>query len=223
MKRILIHIPKTGGNCIQRCARLKDTLVKFGPHEMPPEYVAGLRKHFDSYGLNYQFEHCRWRDLSPEFTGKHGAVAMVRNPWSKVVSSYRFALKIAREHPSTNTAAVPGDATFADFLELRHRWRDEPYFWHRTTVGWYPQVDHLTDDIGRLRCDVLRFEHHAADCMAYFGLDKPIESRNVTGAAIDYREFYTAETRDVIGDWFAKDVEFFGFTFEGTATRNTWA
>jgi len=222
-RRLFIHIPKTGGNTIQRSDRLKEILVRFGPSELGPTYVNALRAAMNQYGLNYQYEHCRWRDLQPEFTAKHQAVAIVRNPWSKVVSQYLFALKIDREHTHhpKNTTAVRAGTTFEQFIEIRHRWGAEPFFWHRTTVGWYPQVDHVTAEDGTLMCDVLRFEHHGEDVMRYFGLDAPMRRRNVTNVdGLDYRDFYTEQTRGDIEAWFAKDIEFFGFTFDGPATKH---
>lgn len=223
MRRILIHIPKTGCNTLQREPRLRDVLVDFGPKQMPAGYVAQVWDQMTRYNLKPQWKHCRWRDLSREFTDQHDAVAIVRNPWSKLVSQYRFALKINREQCGKNPLAVPLTTTFDEFItDILPRWRSEPYFWHRTTIGFYPQMDHVTASNGVLCCDVLRFEHHAEDTMAYFDLDSPIERRNVTGEPYDYRDFYGPKTRQMVEDWFKVDVAFFGFTFDGTATRNVW-
>jgi hypothetical protein len=40
--------------------------------------------------------------------------------------------------------------------------------------------------------------------------------------AYDYRTMYTPKTRQMVADAFAKDIEHFGFDFEGPATRNTY-
>jgi len=226
VKRIFVHIPKTGGNTIQRSTQLRDVLVKIDTSSFPPAYVKDQAKAMSTFGLSPQLDHCRWRDLAPEFTRPHGAVAIVRNPWDKVVSQYLFALKIDREHTHhpKNTAAIRAGTTFEEFIAGRHRWGLEPYFWHRTTVGWYPQLAHVTDDAGYVRCDILRFEHHAAETMAYFGLDRPLAKRNVTDPdRADYRTFYTPRTQREIGEWFVRDVDYFGFTFDTGATRGTWA
>ena len=39
---------------------------------------------------------------------------------------------------------------------------------------------------------------------------------------IDYRDFYNDTTKQIVSDWFKEDIDFFGFTFEGSATKNIW-
>ena len=221
MKRLFIHIPKCGGNTLQREPRLDDVMVKFGRDQFPPQYVMAQREAMAKHGLKPQLAHCRWRDLRPEFTAKHRAVAIVRNPWSRVVSMFLFAKKINRETGGTNPLTVPESTSFDEFLEQRHRWGNEPYFWHRTTVGWYPQLDYVANRRDEIQCDILRFEHHATDVCAYFRLETPVPRRNVTGEDYDYRRFYTDKTRKAVEDWYRVDILTFGFTFDGAATRNT--
>ena len=177
--------------------------------------------------------HARWRDIRDDHKKDRTAFAMVRNPWSRVVSRYTFALHVAGNR-GVAPRDVGGRRQFLDFLDMRHEWGGKPYFWHRAILGWYPQKDYVVDEDGELRCDILRFEHFDEDTMAYFGLGSPLGFRNVSNGdraanrrkvsgRRDYREYYDAETRGIVEDWYRDDVEFFGFDFDGPATRNIWA
>jgi hypothetical protein len=81
------------------------------------------------------------------------------------------------------------------------------------------------DDQGRIAADLLRQEHLSEETVAYFGLAKPIAPRNVTrrGEQVDWRSFYTPQTTQIVADWYAHDIDTFGFDFDSAATRNFWA
>jgi len=84
-------------------------------------------------------------------------------------------------------------------------------------------MDYVTDEDGNLQCDVLRTESLNADITKYFGFDPKLQRRNVSNIKnVDYRDVYTPETKKIVADWYGEDIEFFGFTFEGPATKNRW-
>jgi hypothetical protein len=35
-------------------------------------------------------------------------------------------------------------------------------------------------------------------------------------------EYYTDETKNIIGDWYKDDIDYWGFEFETGAQRNYW-
>ena len=47
-----------------------------------------------------------------------------------------------------------------------------------------------------------------------------VAQRNVTQAKYDYRSMYTDELAGIVGTVFRDDIEHFGFSFDGPATRN---
>ena len=119
---------------------------------------------------------------------------------------------------------MPKSYTFRNFLSERHKYGGRPFYWHRAIHGWYPQVDYVTDESGALQCDVLRLEHFEDDARAYLGLKDPIRVRNISNTEHkDYRTFYDSESFQIVAEWYRRDIEFFGFTFEGAAVKNTYA
>ncbi|NND77890.1 MAG: hypothetical protein HKN39_06875, partial [Flavobacteriales bacterium] len=98
----------------------------------------------------------------------------------------------------------------------------KPYFWHRTTVGWFDQKDYVSDEDGNLRCDILRFENYDEDTRAYLELSTSIPKRNARSEKIDYKDLYTSKQREEIADWYKEDIEFFGFDFDTGATKNIY-
>lgn len=169
-------------------------------------------------GEHHGFQHARWRDIDPKVTGRLKAVGIVRNPWARTVSRWRFEQLAVQQG---KIAASEASRTFEEFLDQRNVWGGREYYWHRAIRGWYPQADYATDEGGALRVDLLRLEHLGSEAMRYFGLKQPIGKRNVTAKTpFLYQEAYTPKTVQIVADWYQKDVDFFGFDFDTPATRN---
>ena len=232
-KKLFIHIPKNGGGTVKRTY---PKLIELPQDHLDPVYKKSLDKTFTGVypdgkkvpGINPNYTHCRWRDLTDYAKNHFQAFAIVRNPWSKVVSRYTFRIL-------TNTKMgykwYP-DKTLEEFLEERHVDGGRKHFWHRAIPGWFQQLDHVTNANGVLKCDVLRFEHFADDITSYLGVkNRPVRLQNVSngrdqGGQIvdkkDYKKFYNDTTREIVAEWYKQDIDFFGFTFEGAATKNVW-
>jgi len=216
-----IHIPKNGGMAIRRSDVLKPLItISHKQFHISKEYSDNVLATMQKYKQHHGYQHARWRDLN-ESVRNGRSFAIVRNPWAKVVSRYTFAM--------TTNSREEG-YTFEQFIEERHEWANVPYFWHRAIKGWYQQKDHVVDENGKLRADIMRTEHLNDDINEYFGKVIHLPLRNVSNGnktkentiinRRDYRDFYTPETYDIITDWYADDIEFFGFTFDGPATKN---
>lgn len=215
--RIFVHIPKNAGMTVRR-GLAQQILVGNDKHLISADYVRRVRQTMSGYGHHHGLEHARWRDYDVALRESHRAFAIIRNPWSRVVSRWTYAenaIKTKRGHFHLLTPM-----TFQEFLEERHRWGGEPYFWHRAVAGWYPQRDYVTDETGTIRCDLLRFG--TDDLERYFELTSPLRRRNVSNFGRDYRTFYGPAEFDIVADWYKADIELFGFTFDGDATRHLW-
>jgi len=230
MNRIhFIHIPKNGGMTIRRAPMLKHRITTSTPgHHISPEYTQQLLATMNKYGEHHGYQHARWRDLKPS-TRKGKCFAIVRNPWSKVVSRYTFMmLALTPGTPGynrTNANPTYSEKSFEEFLEERHIWGGKEFFWHRAIKGWFPQIDHVVDENGKLHADIMRLEKLNEDVTKYFRLGKiKLDTRNVSNREKkDYRSFYNDTTKKIVEDWYAEDIEFFGFTFDGMATKNIWS
>ncbi|MCP4073490.1 MAG: hypothetical protein GY742_17395 [Hyphomicrobiales bacterium] len=61
--------------------------------------------------------------------------------------------------------------------------------------------------------------------MSHFGLNEPVKvtnsSHKKSNQIRDYRKYYNSKTIQIEADWYAKDIEMFGFDFDSAAQKNT--
>lgn len=220
-KHLFIHIPKNGGMAIREAPQLEGRLVIANRRRLKSKaYADGLKNHMGGMDRNPGYEHARLRDVDLSVRKATRPFAIVRNPWSRTVSRFKFALQTrypAGERPDYS------EAEFEAFLEERHKWADEPYFWHRAVSGWYAQEDYVIDEEGKIAVDILRQEHLSAEMQTYLGLDGELKQRNAsTSSRAHYRDIYSERTIRIVADWYAGDLERFGFDFDTPATRNVF-
>ena len=135
--------------------------------------------------------------------------AFVRNPWDLVVSTYYFS----REHEASSAKSGRNP----DRAELITR---SPTF--ERFVDLYPA---LRSDMTAMLCDengedlvsfVGRYENLAADFVAVctrLGIAAPLPRLNASERDRDYRVYYSARTRRIVEEHFARDIERFGYVF----------
>lgn len=222
-QRIFIHIPKNAGLTIRRSSLLRPMIIMASPPvHKSPEYTAAVLETMNANNDHHGFEHARWRDLNPVYTARHRCFAVIRNPWDRVVSRYFFAKKVMEVEK--NAAPDYADvSSFEAFLDERFKWGGKEYMWHRAVRGWYPAFDHVADEMGQVQCDMIRFENLNEDLCKYFNVLAMTEARNVTGLNKgSYKDLYTDKTRQIVADWYSKDIEYWGYDFDTGPTRNYW-
>jgi len=221
--KIFIHIPKNAGLTVRYSPVLRRLIRTAGPElHKSPEYTAAVTKTMDKNKDHHGYEHARWRDLSPKWTREHDAFAIIRNPWDRVVSRYFFAKKVMTVE-KTQPEDYADVSSFDAFLEERHKWGNKEYMWHRAVRGWYPAFDHVSDEGGNVRCDIMRFENLNQDLCKYFKLIEMTKARNVTGLnEKKYTDIYNDKTRQIVADWYQKDIEYWGYDFDTGPTKNFW-
>ena len=217
---VFVHIPKNAGVSIRKSPELRGRLISADPYfHKDSTYTRKLAKTMEDAGEHHGFQHARWRDINPKVTGRLKAVGVVRNPWARTVSRWRFEELAVRQGKIPASEAAK---TFEEFLEQRNVWGGKDYYWHRAIRGWYPQADYATDTDGKLRVELLRFEYLDSDAQQYFNLKHPVRKRNKTSRTpFQYQAAYTPKTIQIVADWYQKDIDLFGFDFDTSATRNT--
>jgi hypothetical protein len=223
LRKVFIHIPKNAGMTIRRSDVLRDKIIWAGPQvHKSPIYTTEVKAHMDSIGDHHGFEHARWRDLNPNIVNPHGSFAVIRNPFDRVVSRYFFAKKVI-EVEKKEPANKHKIDSFEQFLEERFEWGNVNYMWHRAIRGWYPAYDYVTDQEGNIKPDIIRFENLNEDLCSYFNIPKMTEARNVTALNPGtYKDLYTDKTIQIVADWYAKDIETFGYDVDSGPTENFW-
>jgi hypothetical protein len=190
-KSIFIHIQKTAGTSIEKALKKEDPSIVGNAH-------SGKR-------------HLKAREIralvGPELWSAYYRFAFVRNPWDRLVSWYCMCV----QNPTPNRFAryvIANAPTFTDFIT-------------RTTTGMgrkttEDQLDFVTDTEGNLIVDFVgRYEALAADYAIvkerlHLAHDLP---RTNASAHTDYRDYYTAETREIVAQRFARDIRHFGYEF----------
>ncbi len=218
---LFVHIPKAAGQSIEQffMDRLglswetdRDQLL-LGNNSDPQKGTEKL-----SHLSAKEYVRCGYVDAT-EFEQLF-KFSFVRNPWERIVSEYRYRNYF--HHRS-----------FRDFL--LHRL--PPPGWDDKYRHIMPQYDMLHDEHGKLLVDFVgRFETLNADFSAVcqrLGLDdcqlphrnpSDKKSRNLKrqlrnwlyfngeNSKEDYREFYDAETTNIVSKLYQKDIEAFGYT-----------
>lgn len=221
--RHFVHIPKNGGMTIRKSPQLRGKITISGPwSHISRDYTKAVKRTMDSIGDHEGYEHARWRDINPLITSNLKCFAFVRNPWARVVSRYFFAKKVIEVEKKEPVGKHKIDS-FEHFLEERDEWKDRNYLWHRAIRGWFNAFDYVSDEKGKIRCDVLSFEDYNKDITQYFGLLNMSEARNVTAVnKKPWTSVYNPKTIQMVGDWYKKDIETFGYDFDSGPTKNTW-
>jgi hypothetical protein len=137
----------------------------------------------------------------------------VRNPWDIVVSRYNHITQINR-----NSLDLSQDNTFTAFV---HKLKNNPTTFclgtQTDTIRIKTQTEYILDEDGVNNMNFIgRYENLEVD----FGkVCNILNLPNMTLPHIHktkrthYREYYTPTTRDIIGDVFKKDIEYFKYTY----------
>jgi len=195
-----IHIPKNAGESVRDALYLQRDISLSTPFHYRYVDIA------DRVGRNLRF------------------FAIVRNPWSRTASRYHFGRQNARAWPTDDPRRLYIErATFADYVRDRRvlpipAHPGQP--WMGPLSSWFNQLEWIRDEDGKVPCDCLRMECVLDDLAAYLGRRIDLRRKNQTRQRYDYRAMYTDELAEIVANTFREDIEHFGFTFEGTATRN---
>ena len=84
-------------------------------------------------------------------------------------------------------------------------------------IWFVPQMDWLSDGQGRLLVRyLLRFENLEWDWIRFaekHSLTVKLPRRNMSHRKRDYRAYYSAETKKLVGETYREDLEAFGYVF----------
>ncbi|MGB3512758.1 MAG: sulfotransferase family 2 domain-containing protein [Microcoleaceae cyanobacterium] len=131
--------------------------------------------------------------------------AFVRNPWSWQVSLYEYA-KLNTKHFQHELHSKLSN--FSDYISWRVE--NEPRF----------QTDFIINSKGDFCLNYLRrFEDLDKDfeyCCNHLNISRSLPKKNVS-VTKDYRAYYNQKTAEIIAEVFKKDIENFGYDFDGVS------
>src|SRR5215472_10884404 len=197
---IFIHIPRTGGKSVQRF------------------FETNWQDHMDISRYAEQLE--------PQTFASYYKFAVVRNPWDRLVSDYNFQ-KMKKASQATRSLLIHDERgnkrSFSKWLEavLSDPFCCEPAQWGaRVSQGihrWSPQVDWISIN-GKIAVDrVLRMENLQRD-FAELCWILGLPSRDLPcynwRCHRHYSYYHDESTRRVVEQFYAKDIETFGYRFD---------
>lgn len=203
---LFVHIDKAAGSSIalalspiesrRKNSRWRKRLLWLGPLNRLGLY---RQLEFPAHAHASEAKRC----LPPEIYNRIFKFAFVRNPWDRLVSRYAYLSK-NQDHPRHEF--VKRLKSFEDYVDWEIR------------RGKFFQHTYVTDREGKLIVDFIGYYERLREDFA-----KVCERLNVkaelpranTSSHRDYRTYYTPETRDLVGRYFQKDIELFGYNFDG--------
>lgn len=201
-RTIFVHVPKTAGQSIERAFLAKRNLtwqqraaLLLRPNSDPAKGPARLAHLYAS-------EYVSCGHISGEDFARYFKFAVVRNPWARAVSVYKFAYQKRIDFARFLDDVV---AHGRDVVEQRHL---------------DAQLRFLAAADGRIVVDrVLRFEKLADDfaeiSRRIFGEEVRLPKSNVSRDPTHYRDFYGGAGRALIAEKYRDDIEAFGYRFDG--------
>jgi chondroitin 4-sulfotransferase 11 len=144
--------------------------------------------------------------------------SIVRNPWERLVSAYRFARRgsgiggliqagVRRPEQYRGPEFRSFEAFVREWLAPRRLKSVDPIFQQQHTFVCGAGGQLLVDHLGRVENlhSTLEFIKTA------LGTAVMLQRSNRSGTNVDYRHFYTSELVDIVGELYCQDVQIFGY------------
>ena len=206
---IFVHIPKTGGTslalALEGRAMKDDILIGDTPKARAR---AGRLRGVKAAGRLWK--HSTLADIAglasdAEIAGFF-TLALVRNPWDRMVSYYHWLRAQGFAHPAVGLAKA---SSFGDFLSHPQT---------RTALALWPYPAYLRDRFGQERASLyVRLEHLAEDIAPFethLGFRLAMPRANPSARESDYRPYYTDATAALVAETCAGDIARFGYRFD---------
>lgn len=204
---ILLHLPRTGVSSV--IAALDDHLfVRAAPtaiNKLASKYLFIFRRPIAKTCFRAHEKAAHVRRLLPAATfNTYRKIAFVRNPYSWLVSLYELVLQSPNHRHYAKVSAMGDFGNYVDW-EIRRRKRAlHPYVLDRKgslLVDLIGRFERLTDDANRI-FDLLGVERGPLPQVGRF-------------TRRDYRDFYDDSSRAKVARHWARDLELFGYDFDG--------
>jgi chondroitin 4-sulfotransferase 11 len=186
---VFIHVPKAAGTSVSRAL----------------------------YGINVGHRPARdYERISSRYFRRYFRFGFVRNPWDRAVSAYEFVRSGGTEFVKPIPDPVYATEAFESFSRFVLEWLSVIPLGSADVV-FRPQWTFLCDEDGRVLVDhVGRVERLAVDLRPVedaLGVTIRPERLNRARRPVEYTDYYTPETRDIVGDIYQDDIEMFGYEF----------
>jgi Sulfotransferase family len=206
---IFVHVPKTGGTAFtlayEARAAADDILIGDTPKARER---AGRWKGVRTAGRVWK--HSTLADvvglISPEEIEDFQTVALVRNPWDRMVSYYHWLRAQAFASPAVGLAKTHDFTGFLNHPQTMGAFRLWPY-------GAYVR----RQDGSEKPCMFIRLEEYAkevAPLETYLGIRLRLKRANTSDREPDWRPYYSEKDAALVKDLCGEDIARFGYRFD---------
>lgn len=223
-KFIFIHTPKCAGNAIRDLLESNAQPGDFYAHHIysnkltlngifnemtHEEYKERNWKHVTCIKLKELVDDSFWKSCEK--------FAIIRNPWHRIYSYHEWMKKCYQDY-------IYRGLEFNEFIS--DVYDNQGYAQNPYLEPWYiSQFDQICDEkLGVLVDYVARMEflqEEIGKILNRYDINiKNIKRLNSAATGYDYKNVYTEVSKKKVAELYAKDIDFFGFTFEGSATKN---
>ena len=175
----------------------------------PKTGTRSMHRYFAEHELNFPTEETQ---IIPDDHANCFKFAFARNPWSRLLSSYKNKVAQWNQNSPKYEFRIPfykdfKDASFKEFViwialngtdhedHIRQQTSLVPY----DLVDFIGKFENLQEDFS-IVCDKISIPR------------KKLEHWNATKHK-HYTEYYDDETREIVAEKYAKDIEYFGYKF----------
>lgn len=194
-KLVFIHIPKNAGTAITRNEKIKFQME-------------GHHKWFDHKNL-----------LGKQKWEEYFKFSVVRNPWDRVLSNYKYSRMLKSYwHSTDGTTPYPkhvdydlcSTLSFEDCIRLLYK--NPEKFKH---MGWGPQHPYIYNSLEKnIEVDQV-FYHHDLDSTDFKKIIPNLGKINVSdGSDTFYINFYNDELINMVGEIYSDDIEIFNMNYK---------
>ena len=209
-KIIFIHIPKTGGTSVEN---LFWPLNKYKRSERNL-WMGFKRPMFNKYqtgGLQHLTASLIKREVGSREFAKCFKFTFDRNPWDKVISQY---LSMGKRKDLRGFVGMESGFSLKQYLDCISKrshvqWEEQYKFIEdvdgKSLVDWVGKFESISDDI-----DIIR---------SILDLDKgeKLPHVNKSSSRLHYSHYYDLESKEVVGEMYAKDISRFGYVYENVS------
>lgn len=189
-KFVFVHIPKTGGSSIEKFFNMYGVDNKGNNTVFNSDIMFGN----DSQHFTYK----KILEKSNKNLLTYFSFSFVRNPWSREVSEFFW-------RKSWDTELT--NYTFKDYI----------LFYNNKTCHGLPQNTFVLDKDGKQLVDFIgKFENLQEDfdiICEKIGIPKKKLPYSNKSKHKHYTEYYNNETKQIVAEKYAKDIEYFGYKF----------
>ena len=194
-KCIFVHIPKTGGTSVLHSMPRK---LKPFPHGWDRKFKK-YRQHFTMSEL------LKHGYINSEQFSLYFKFAFVRNPWDRFLSEFAYRKRLhGKSFPcGFKEFLINGQGDTQRRAAIKQHIRPQCEFVCDESENW------LVDFIGRFE----NFQEDFKLACDKIGLHTQELPRKNKSEHKHYTEYYNDETRQIVAEKYAKDIEYFGYEF----------